>query len=149
MPFENKYTKSTTYTVAGAQSFQRGTTFTYTATGNERILINETLPSGITNSGILFSFNTTSGAFLSFRSDDNLPIIVSGAGWNYRILLSGANNPSFFAKTGLGLGFESSEGLEAQNVNGVLYVTNPGNTARKLTIETLSDVTHDWGTQNP
>lgn len=152
MPFKNTYTKTVTYEIVGGENpFKRTISYPYTATGNERKIINENIPAYTTGSGILFSFNTGSGAYLGFRSDNNLPLAVSGAGWNYRIVLSSGTHPqvSFFARTGLGAGYESSDGLSVADINGVVYVTNPNATTAGLTIESTSDATAGWGTQNP
>jgi hypothetical protein len=146
MPYTITYNKSTTYSIANAANgFSRTVTSAVTSTGNERRIISENIPSGAQNSGLIFNFNTGSGLFLGFSSN-SLPIIVSGEGWNYSITLSGHNNfTSFFARTGVGVGYENTEGLNIQNTNGTLYVTNPGNTLRVLTVETLTDVSPGWG----
>lgn len=147
MPYTVSYNKSTTYSISSAANpFSRVVSSTATSTGNERRTINEKIASGIQNSGLVFTFDTGSGLFLGFSSN-GLPVTVSGAGWDYSITLSGNNNyNAFFARTGVGVGYESSEvGRAIQNINGTLYVTNPGNTERLLTVETLSDISPGWG----
>lgn len=158
MPYTNTYTKTTTYSVGGqVVGLSRTVTNTSPATGNERKLISEIIPSGHAGinqqtSGVIFSFNSDSGVFLGFSLGTTAgtrkkTVEISGAGWPYKITLNGDNNYcSFFAKTGNG--FESSDGLAISNTSGPIYINNTGTPSGKveLIIETLGDSTDGWGT---
>lgn len=151
MPYSTTYTQTTTYQVSNSiNSFSRSTPLQFVASGNERKVINENVPSGMSSnafSGVNLTFYTGSGAFLGFSTNSaNYPLAISGQGWGYKIDLStGNNNNCFFFKTGVG-GFFNIDSLAIKDISGTLWVSNTGNSVRTLTIETLSDATVGWGT---
>lgn len=150
MPYSTTYTQTTTHQISNSiNSFSRSIPLQFTASGNERRIINETIPSGMpaaTLSGINLTFLTGSGTFLAFSANTaNYPLTISGQGWGYKIDLStGNNNNCVFFKTGVG--FFNIDNLAIKDISGTLWVNNTGNSARTLTVETLSDVTSNWGT---
>ena len=147
MPFTTTYTKTTSYAAQGGVNyFSKATGFTAVCSGNQRSIISEFIPSGTTNSGIIFPFNSGSGSFVGLSSSG--PLTVAGLA-TATITLSGVNLTSMFAKTGYGsAGFENAEGLTLNASVANITVTNPSSTVgQTLTIEVLSDVTVGWGTQ--
>lgn len=146
MPYSTLYTKTITHSIAnGINSFSRTIPFTVTGSGNERRTINETIPSGASQTGLNVTFYTASGAFLGFSSTG--PLTLSGKDWNYTIPLSSSNNnTSFFVRTGNSL-YINTDDLGIKDISGTLYVWNTGTTAatRPLTIEMLIDASPGVG----
>jgi len=151
MPYSITYTKTLSHSIGGStNSFSRSTPTTYTGSGSERRLVNETLPSGVAGySGIYFTFSTGSGSFLGFSTQGSKPLLISGVQWpsSAVITLTGTNQyNSFFVRTGQS-DWTNPESLSIYDISGQVYIKNP-NTGQSVTfvIESLSDTSPGWGT---
>jgi len=151
MPYTATY--QTTQSIYGATSFSVPTS--YNLSGNGRVQINESVPSGTTNSGVNFTFTVVSGAYLGLTSNGVCTVSTNSTGSPAnRFILSGNNNYSMvFARTGGTAGAAvfagtDSTGSALANVTALYVTNNDGGSNNTLTVETLYDASPNWGSSN-